>query len=173
MNEPLIIALNGFTTGRREYRWNVGKEFFKNFENEEILDADIDVVAYVEKSGNYIGVDCEVCGKVTVQCDRCLADLEMEVSPEIRLSVKYGQEAGSDDSNPEREVIVVPMTDTELDLSQIVYDYVCLDLPMTRVHPEGECDETVAGRLGVDTDTSVAADSSDSPFASLSGLFKN
>ncbi|MGN1211342.1 MAG: YceD family protein [Candidatus Cryptobacteroides sp.] len=173
MNEPLIIALNGLTAGRKEYRWNVGREFFNSFGNEDILDADISIEASAVKAGQGADVDCRVEGTVTVRCDRCLAELKMKVSPSIRLNVRYGHEAGIDDSDPEREVITVPETDTELDMSQVIYDYVCLDLPITRIHPEGECDESVAGRLGTSTVSSADSDPSDSPFASLNGLFKN
>ena len=32
-------------------------------------------------------------------------------------------------------------------MSQIVYDYICLSLPLQRVHEEGECNPEVMARL--------------------------
>ena len=70
MNENFIIPLNGLAAGETRFSWHAGKEFFDSFENTEILDADVDIDVRVEKSGRYLGVDCEIEGEVTVECDR-------------------------------------------------------------------------------------------------------
>ncbi len=170
MSESFIIPLNGLATGKNEFSWMVGKEFFESFENSEIIDAELDVTAVVEKSGRYVGVDCDVVGKVVVECDRCLEELEMPVDVEIMLSVKYGEEESSEDPHEgEREVIFVPETDAELDMSQIVYDYVCLALPMQRVHPDGECNPDAMRHLSGKAEEGMAENS---PFAALKDLMK-
>ena len=38
--------------------------------------------------------------------------------------------------------------DIQIHMSQIVYDYVCLSLPLQRVHPEGECNPDTVRFLG-------------------------
>lgn len=170
MSDGFIIPLNGLTAGKNERFWKVGKEFFESFENSEILDAELNVTALVEKSGRYVGVDCEVEGKFTVECDRCLGELDMPIDVEIRLSVKFGDEESSEEHQEgEREVIFVPETDAELDLSQIIYDYVCLDLPMQRVHEDGECDPAAMKHLSAGAAPEVQ-EVADSPFASLKDL---
>ena len=174
MNSGFIIPLNGLTAGQHEFCWQVGKEFFESFENSEILDFQLDVTARVEKSGRYLGIDCDVEGTVVVECDRCLDELEMPIEVEIRLSVKYGEEESSDEHHEgEREVVFVPETDAEFDMSQIIYDYVCLDLPMQRVHEEGECNPDALKHLsaGVEPVSDEAGDVSN-PFAALKDMFK-
>ena len=91
MNDKFIIPLNGLAAGETRFSWHAGKEFFDSFENSEILDAQLDIEVRVEKSGRYIGVDCFVTGKVVVECDRCLEELEMPVDLEVLLSVKFGE----------------------------------------------------------------------------------
>ena len=59
MNDNFIIPLNGLAAGETRFSWHAGKEFFDSFENTEILDADVDIEVRVEKSGRYLGVDCE------------------------------------------------------------------------------------------------------------------
>ena len=140
MDNNFIIPLNGLAAGESRFSWHAGKEFFDSYGNSEILAADIDVEVSVEKSGRYMGVDCDLEGSVTVECDRCLDELDLPVETQVRLSVKYGREENSEDHQEgEREVIFVPQDDAELDLSQIIYDYVCLSLPMQRTHDEGGC----------------------------------
>ena len=156
-----------------EFSWQAGKEFFDSFENSEILDAHLDADVSVEKSGRYIGVDCDVRGEVTVECDRCLDELDMPVDVEIRLSVKYGSEESSEDPQQgEREVIFIPETDAEMDMSQIIYDYVCLSLPMQRMHDEGECNPEVMKRYGAPEETEVSQEEGVSPFSALKGMFQ-
>ena len=175
MEDKFIIPLNGLAAGENEFSWHVGKEFFDSFENAEILDAHLVADVTVEKSGRYIGVDCYVEGTVTVECDRCLDDLDMPVDVEVRLSVKYGDEESSEEPQPgEREVVFIPETQAELDMSQIVYDYVCLSLPMQRVHDEGMCNPQ-AMKYFAPADEEPSSDDVDmdaNPFAALKDMFR-
>ena len=173
MGENFIIPLDGLAAGRKEFFWQAGKEFFESFDNSEILDAELVVRASAEKSGRYVGVDCSVEGSVTVECDRCLDDLLMPVDVEILLSVKFGEVESSDEHQEgEREVIFVPEDNADLDMSQIVYDYVCLSLPMQRCHEDGECNPEVMKRL-VAEPSERTDEVASNPFAALKELMGN
>ncbi len=174
MEENFTVPINGLAQGRTEFRRRVGKTFFERFENSEILAADLDVEVSVEKSGRFIGVDCAIEGDVTVTCDRCLADLKMPVQTGFSLSVKFGSEPSDDTGVVEngREIVWLPESDADFDLSQIVYDYVCLSLPVQRVHPDGECDPATLKYLGSGEgeSESPAPEAASLPFASLKEL---
>jgi uncharacterized metal-binding protein YceD (DUF177 family) len=64
----------------------------------------------------------------------------------------------------------VSVVDTELDLSQAIYDYVCLSLPMQRLHADGECNPDTVRFLGQERSDEEAGETN-SPFAALKGLF--
>ncbi len=171
MDDKFIIPLNGLAAGKNEFRWQAGKEFFEAFENTEILDAELVVNAVAEKSGRYFGVDCEIDGQVKVACDRCLEDLWLPIETDIMLSVKFGDEDTSDE-HQEGEIIFVPEGEAEFDMSQIIYDYVCLSLPMQKHHEEGQCNpEAVKWLAGTEPDETGTSDVN-SPFAALKGLIK-
>ena len=174
MNENFIIPLNGLTAGKNEFLLHAGKEFFDSFENEEILGADLQIRVLVEKSGRYIGVDCEIEGEVTVECDRCLEEVEMPVDTEVRLSVKFGEEQAAElGQDVDREVIFVKETDAQLDMSQIIYDYTLLALPMQKTHAPGECNpEAMKYFEAPEVHDTVAADEAQNPFAALKDMFK-
>ena len=172
MNDSFIIPLNGLTAGENAFFWHAGKEFFDSFENTEILDAQLDIDVRVEKSGRYIGVDCFVTGKVVVECDRCLDELEMPVDLDILLSVKFGESESADETQDgEREVIFLPVDNAELDVKQVVYDYVCLSLPLQRVHEEGECNPEALKYLDGPEVVEISEEVDKNPFAALKGLF--
>ena len=118
--------------------------------------------------------DCSIKGTLTVECDRCLGELDLPVDVSERLSVKFG----SDDSDAQaldeegREIVFVPADDTDLDMRQIIYDYTCLSLPMQRVHAEGECDPEVTRYLGGSRQAGEAG-GEETPFSVLKDMFRN
>ena len=79
MIEELKIPLNGLNAGKKQYSWHVGKEFFAEFGDTGVLDADVRADVTIEKSGSYTGLDCQLEGTLTVPCDRCLEDLVLPV----------------------------------------------------------------------------------------------
>jgi len=173
MKEDFIVPLNGLTQGRKQFQWSVGKEFFASFENSDILNADLGADVTLEKSGRFIGVDCSIEGTVTVTCDRCLEDLDLPVSTGFSLSIKFGPEPSDEGllTEGDREIVCLPESDTDLDLSQIIYDYVCLSLPVQRVHEEGGCNpeamKYLTSQLG---DEQTEEKDSAMPFAALKNL---
>ncbi|MGN1220758.1 MAG: YceD family protein [Candidatus Cryptobacteroides sp.] len=172
MDVKLEIPLNGLAAGESRFSWHASKEFFESFENSEIFDADLDIAAIVQKSGRNVLVDCDVRGSVTVECDRCLEDLVMPVDVSIAVKVRFGESGESEESEENgRELISLAADDSELDLGQIVYDYVCLSLPMQRVHKDGECNPDTVRFMGVGEAGDVSGDDEDNnPFAALKGL---
>lgn len=172
MDEGLLIEINGLPDGSVSRHWDLGKEFFALFGNSDIRDARVSADAKMVKSGDSAVVDILLTGSVTVLCDRCLAPLQIPVSEQIPLSVKFGAGATGAEDRSERsgttnEEVFLSDEEAALDLSQIVYDYVCLAIPMKRVHPGGACDESVAKYI---SEEGAPAPASDSPFAGLKAL---
>ena len=114
--QPFVISVKGLKPGRSHLDWHADGQFFASFENSEIKDADLDIAVDIDNDEFEIAVECRIHGTVTVICDRCLEDLVLPVSTSFE-------------------------EDETLDLNQDIYDFVCLSLPMRRVHPDGECNE--------------------------------
>ena len=148
-----VIPLNDWAAGERNFFSHAGSEFFQKFDNSEILDADVNVEIRVVKDGrNKAEADLRLKGSVTVPCDRCLDPVVIPV-----------------DTAPS-ETLTPPEGDADWDLSQAVYDFICLSLPLQRLHPEGKCDpDTVRFLSHRERKNEEAA--SNSPFAALKGLF--
>ncbi len=125
--QPFVVRIVDLKAGLNEFSWHIGREFFEEFGNSEIIGADFEVDVRLDWRGVTASADCEVRGRVTVACDRCLEELEIPVT--VSFSESYVAEG------------------TELDLSQDVYDYVCVSLPLQRVHDEGECNPETTGFL--------------------------
>jgi len=153
--DSFIIPLNGWAAGERKFRFHADTEFFHKFDNIEILDADVNAEIRVTKEGmQKVEAVLHLQGTVTVPCNRCLEPVLIPV-----------------EANPS-EVLAPGEEEVDWDLSQAVYDYVCLSLPLQRVHPEGECNpDTVRFLSRRERGNEEAA--SNSPFAALKGLFES
>ncbi|MCF0176385.1 MAG: DUF177 domain-containing protein [Bacteroidales bacterium] len=173
MSDLLLIPLDGFASGEQKFSWRVGKEFFGSFDNTEILDASIDADVSARKAADRILVDCSLRGEVTVECDRCLEDLQIPVDEEVRLKLVFAEESADEDDG--REAVEVRSTDTAFDMAQTIYDYVCLSLPIQRFHKDGGCNPEVMDRISRGVTTKVgeneAGTEEPNPFAALQSLF--
>ena len=165
----VVIPIVGLSKGEHNYSFSIGNSFFEQFGNEEIKSSDIVVDVVIEKSATWMGVTCSINGSVVVECDRCLEDLSVDVDVEKKLTVKFVEVAQESEDD---QVMLMERGEPELNLDQVVYDFVCLSLPLIRVHPDGECNEGMIAKLNQAHNTSSDGEEHDSPFSALKDLFK-
>ena len=82
-------------------------------------------------------------GEVEVMCDRCTDHFSQEVSGERKVIVKFG-ETFLDEGD---DLIILPPSENELDVSGLIYESIVLSIPSRRVHPEGECNQDTLDAL--------------------------
>ena len=103
---------------------------------------DIDTTVTCKCSGaSYRFTICSE-GTVIVPCDRCLADLELRIDTSDELVVRLGEEY-SDDG----DCVVVPESTGVIDLSQFIYEFIALSIPITCTHEPGKCEYTMMQEL--------------------------
>ena len=140
-NDDTIIRLSGLKPGRYSYSFTLGKGFFESFENEEIRDGNVQIEAILEKTERVTTVKISLRGEVTTLCDRCLDEMTVPIEGEETLHLRFSDTEVSDDEN----VAILPEGANEIDLSQWLYEYVAVRIPLQHSHEEGECNpETVS-----------------------------
>jgi uncharacterized metal-binding protein YceD (DUF177 family) len=147
------IPLNGLKDGGYSYDFEVSSDFFDRFDSSEIGECRINMVVELKKVASHFNVMIRMKGEVLVTCDRCLVEFYHPVDSENQVVVKIGQEF--DDSDP--ELLIIPAGQHEIDLSQMIYDFAHLSLPLKRVHPTGrngksECDPQMIAMIGQSDD---------------------
>ena len=137
------VPLASLSDGHYEQDFHLDTQFFKNMENPDVIDSDVNVhLDLIKKNGMY---DCTfICkGLIHIPCDRCLDPLDHEVDTTYHITVRYG-ETYSDDSD---DVLVIPESDPFLNVAYLLYDTVLLTIPMRHVHPMGKCNRAMASVL--------------------------
>ncbi len=166
-NRDYIIPIKGMSVGKHRLDFTIDNEFFEEYENREIKGANLNVEVELEKSTLLIEIKARILGVVVMECDRCLDDLRLEMDREASLMVKFVKSAREEDND---EIMTLDPAESELDLKQFLYDYICLGLPLQRVHKDGECNPEMIKKLGDFSNSRNTGENPPSPFEKLKDL---
>lgn len=136
------IAFSGLKDGKHDFHFKIDDTFFEQFETTEIEGADLELDMVLEKKTTMLLVDFKVNGKLKVMCDRCTDSLWYPVDGEDDLIYKHTEHELDDE-----KIKTLAPHETEIDITQPVYEFVSLLLPYKRVHPEGECNEEMLNEI--------------------------
>lgn len=126
------ISFSGLKNGKHEFHFEIENSFFELFDTEqEFTNPHINVKVLLDKHSTFLEFWIETSGTVELVCDISNESFQHEVSNEIKVLVKFGEEY--DDSN--EEVIVIPMQDYAFNVAQLIYEDVVLSIPMKKVSP--------------------------------------
>jgi len=131
------IQLAGLKNGRNEFEYGLDDAFFAAMEGEKILGGTVKAVVVVEKTGSQMRVEASVDGVVKTTCDRCLDEMEVEISNSEEFSVRLGTETCYDDE----EMITIAEDDGMLQMGERLYEMCVVAMPIVCMHEEGGCNE--------------------------------
>ena len=153
------MELASLSDGKFEQDFECGTEFFKNMEVADVISADVKVHLDLEKRNDAYDCTFHCKGMLQIPCDRCLDPLDHEVDAEYHVKVKYG-----DDYNDESDdLLVIPESNTSLNVAYILKDTIVLTIPPRHVHPLGKCNRAMLAAInkhssgGADDDEDIAA----------------
>ena len=157
--KEFVIPFVGLKEGVHDFVFEINTAFFDSFEYSEIDKGDVHVDVSLEKKERMLIFNFRLRGEVELACDRCRAPMNLPIVGDDRLIIKFGKEWEEESE----EILIIPETDSHIDISSFIFEYIMLKLPIQRVHPEGEglCDQSVVEKLEqhtqADTDPRWAA----------------
>lgn len=137
------IKFEGLKQGTHFFEFYVDNTFFEEFDCFEYEDSAIAVGLELEKQSTIMVLTFDFLGTITVPCDRCLDDVEVEISGEEKLVVKFGNEKYDETD----EILMLPIHEFELNVAKHIYEFINVNVPQKRVHSEGLCNQEVVDRL--------------------------
>ncbi|MFV0365056.1 MAG: YceD family protein [Mangrovibacterium sp.] len=128
------IAFKGLALGKTEFEYTIGKPFFEYFDGGIVEEGDVRVKVVLDKQSNLLTLDFKVKGVAYVACDRCLETYPEPIKNKAKVYVKYGESSFEEGD----DVIWVDVNESQINVAQMIYDYILLALPIRTVHPEDE-----------------------------------
>lgn len=138
------IAFTGLSLGVHEYEFKVTEKFFSYFENDDLTNCDVELVVELDKKPTMINMWIGFHGTGTVICDRCGKDMEIILDGEEELIVKFGETSFEEQTD---DILVIPPSEHEIDISQQVYEFILLAIPQGHSHEPKDCDPEVIKKL--------------------------
>lgn len=142
------IPFTSLKDDSHNFRFEVTDSFFEAFPYSEVKKGKVEVNVDLVKHFNIMTLDIHMDGEVEVNCDRCGNDYFQHIEGDRKLVVHINADSFED----EDDLISLPESVHELDLSQYLYEYITLLIPSKRVcggNPEGsnQCDPEVIEKL--------------------------
>lgn len=126
------IPFKGLKDGWHDFRFDIDKVFFDEFDSSEIKEGILIAEISLYKEPQLIEIDFFIHGTVEVTCDRCLDIFTMPVQYKGKLYFKFGEEF----VELTDEIIILATGQIEINIAQYLYEFICLSLPYTKIHPD-------------------------------------
>ena len=128
------IAFVGLKPGVHEFNYDLDDKFFKEKGAEDFENASAHVKLLLEKNTGFMLLKFEVGGKASVSCDRCGNPLQIDLWDEFKMLIKLVD--NPDEMNEQEEdpdVYYLARTESHLTVSEWIYEFVMLSVPMQRM----------------------------------------
>ncbi len=140
--EPFKIDLKGLDEGLTTIKFDLNNEYFEAIDAPEINKGQVGVVLSISRVSDFYELNFIINGVVTVQCDRCLKDMELSINIDSKLVAKFGEEYSEED-----DLVTVPENEGILDVAWFIYEFIDLNIPIKHVHAPGKCDPAMMKML--------------------------
>ncbi len=125
-----IIPFKGLNDGEHDFNYVLNNSFLKRFENTDIKDINIDVKVKMLKNNRLLEFSFDLKGNAIVECDRCLDEFSLPIDYQTIVIVKSENVEDAND-----DIIYLPLSESEIDISQTIYENIVFSIPQKRVHP--------------------------------------
>ena len=141
--EKYRFDLKGMKENHAHYDFLLDNAFFAAIDSPELQKGKVTVQVDVKKTAQAFELSFNSQGTVVVLCDRCLDEMDQEISSTDKIFVKFGAEYADEGDN----LIIVPEDEGDINVAWIMYEYIALAIPMKHVHAPGKCNKTMSGKL--------------------------
>lgn len=129
--------------GKSEFEYHLDNDFFGMIGEEEIQKGDIKCKVTVAKTSKQSELNFELEGKVVVECDRCLEEMDQPIKTTGHLIVRFGKEFKDDGD----DIVIIPEEQGFINISWFLYEFITLAIPIKHVHPYGLCNKNMSKKL--------------------------
>jgi uncharacterized metal-binding protein YceD (DUF177 family) len=142
------IAFKGLSIGKHLFEFEIDGRFLGEFDGGVVDQGQVKVQLTLDKQGSLMTFWFDLKGTVRVQCDRCLEMYDQPVEGLERIFVRLGEKENTEGE----DLIWVSTNDYQLNVAQLIYEFICLAIPIKKVHPEDEngnstCDPEMIEKL--------------------------
>lgn len=125
------INLLGLKNKLHDFAFDLDQAFFALFEQKMFNTGTCRAEVSIDKRENMLETVFKISGNIELVCDRSLDTFDFALQTEQRIFFQYGEKY----EEMSEELIMIPAGAETLDLSQLLYELVAIEVPMRKLHP--------------------------------------
>jgi uncharacterized metal-binding protein YceD (DUF177 family) len=131
MNE-YKIKLGNITNGKNSFSFEIKDSFFDAFTLSDVEYAEIITTALLNKDGDKLALTLRINGTINkLLCDICTEEISINIKAVANVIItKTDEDLISTD-----EVLYIKKNESSIDLKQLIFELIILNLPKKRQHP--------------------------------------
>ena len=129
--KEFVIPYSGLKEGEHQFEYQINKAFFDFFNYEDFNSCNITAAVKFVKKPTMFEIDFDISGSINVNCDVTNELFDLPIAIKTPLLVKFGDEYNDDNE----DLLILPYSEYQLDISQYLYEIMVLAMPVKRVHP--------------------------------------
>lgn len=146
------IAFVGLKSGINNFTYPIDAHFFSLFEDSLVQDGEVRADLEFVKENSFFLLKFMFSGWVSMPCDRCSAMLRFPIEEDYHIVVKFEAHSDGEQDDSMGDVIYVSKSESHLDVSQLIYEFINLSIPLNRVNcdnmkEEKPCNQDILKRL--------------------------
>lgn len=141
-SSAFMVQFSGLKLGIHNFEFVVDDSFFEKLEYSPITQGEVEVNLALEKKSSMLVLNFELGGWVGETCDRCAVDYHQQMKGEHKVYVNFGDDYDEPDDN----LIVIPREAYELDVTQLIYEFIGLNIPIRKVPCEEDGDTSICDK---------------------------
>ncbi len=131
------IAWQGLKLGEHELIYDLDDKFLIwKYPETEYKQLNVQIKVTFDKQVNFFMFHFNIDGSLVVPCDRCGEDFELSLWDEFDLLVKLNDVEDEDQIEEEADVVFISRSETVLDISDWLYEFLMLSIPLQKIHPQ-------------------------------------
>jgi len=132
------IDIAGLGNKVHDFEFEINQSFFDHYGKELVESGSLHAKVHLDKRETMIEARFNINGTIQLICDRSLDPYEQVINVEKMMVFKYGhQEMELSD-----EIVLITRETAQLDLGQYIYEFVALEVPIKKLHPRFEKEES-------------------------------
>jgi len=141
MAKEFSINILGLSKSVHLFDFELNEGFFKQYGQEVVANGKFTARVSLDKRETFIEADFNITGNAFLVCDRSLEEFDFPLTIQKRVVFKYGEEP----KEISDEIIIITKDQDQLDVGQLMYEFIVLQIPMKRLHPRFKDEENKDG----------------------------
>lgn len=168
------IPFSGLAAEKHDFEFEINEKFFDCYEHSLVKKGNLVANVSLHKQETMLIVHFDIQGTIKLTCDVCLAEFDAPVSFQERLIVKFVNEEWDNETD---EVIILNKTDHELDIANLLYEYINVQVPYyAKCTEQGEnitCDPEMLAKISTEDESDIEEENIDPRWAALKNIKNN